>query len=56
MPNLNVPIVGNFKIINPPIDVQKKYYSFVREVDKSKLACKLLAFVIDILLKKEKIV
>lgn len=29
MPNLNVPIVSNFKIIKPPIGVQHKYYSFV---------------------------
>lgn len=36
MPNLNVPIVSNFKIINPPIDIQHKYYSFVHQIDKSK--------------------
>ena len=40
MPNLNVPIVSNFMIICPPIEVQKKYYSFVEKVDKSKLAVK----------------
>ncbi len=40
MPNLNVPIVSNFKIIKPPIGVQHKYYSFVHEIDKSKLAVK----------------
>lgn len=37
MPNLNVPIVSNFKIIKPPIGVQHKYYSFVHKVDKLKL-------------------
>lgn len=37
MPNLNVPIVSNFKIIKPPIGVQHKYYSFVHQVDKMKL-------------------
>lgn len=38
MPNLNVPIVSNFQIIKPPIEVQKSYYAFVEQVDKSKLA------------------
>lgn len=38
MPNLNVPIVSNFQIIKPPIDVQKSYYAFVEQTDKSKLA------------------
>ena len=38
MPNLNVPIVSSFQIIKPPIDVQRRYYAFVAEVDKSKLA------------------
>ena len=37
MPNLNVPIVSNFMIILPPLSVQKEYYDFVAEVDKSKL-------------------
>ncbi len=37
MPNLNVPIVSNFKIIKPPIGVQHKYYSFVHQIDKLKL-------------------
>lgn len=37
MPNLNVPIVSNFKIIKPPIGVQHKYYSFVHEIDKLKV-------------------
>ena len=40
MPNLNVPIVSSFQIIKPPIDVQRHYYAFVAEVDKSKLAVK----------------
>lgn len=40
MPNLNVPIVSNFKIIKPPISVQHKYYSFVHQIDKSKSAIK----------------
>ena len=38
MPNLNVPIVANFQIIKPPIEVQASYYDFVAQVDKSKLA------------------
>ncbi len=38
MPNLNVPIVSNFQIIKPPIEVQKNYYAFVEQVDKSKFA------------------
>ena len=38
MPNLNVPIVSSFQIIKPPIDVQRRYYAFVAEVDKSKLS------------------
>ena len=40
MPNLNVPIVSSFQIIKPPIDVQRRYYAFIAEVDKSKLAVK----------------
>ena len=36
MPNLNVPIVSEFKIITPPKDVQDQYYAFVSQVDKSK--------------------
>lgn len=40
MPNLNVPIVSKFLIICPPMDVQKKYYSFVEQIDKSKLVVK----------------
>ena len=40
MPNLNVPIVSNFMIICPPIEVQEQYYSFVEQTDKSKLAVK----------------
>ena len=38
MPNLNVPIVSNFQIIKPPIEVQKSYYAFVEQTDKSKVA------------------
>ena len=38
MPNLNVPIVSSFQIIKPPIDVQRRYYAFVAEVDKSKFS------------------
>lgn len=38
MPNLNVPIVSNFQIIKPPVEVQIRYYDFVAQVDKSKLA------------------
>lgn len=38
MPNLNVPIVSNFQIIKPPIEVQKSYYAFVEQIDKSKAA------------------
>ena len=36
MPNLNVPIVSTFQIIKPPIMVQKRFYAFVEQVDKSK--------------------
>ena len=36
MPNLNVPIVSGFSIITPPIEVQKNYYYFIAQVDKSK--------------------
>lgn len=43
MPNLNVPIVSNFMIILPPLSVQKEYYAFVAEVDKSKLFAELFA-------------
>ena len=38
MPNLNVPIVSSFHIIKPPIEIQKAYYTFVEQTDKSKLA------------------
>lgn len=37
MPNLNVPIVSKFQIIKPPIEVQKNYYKFVAQTDKSKV-------------------
>ena len=38
MPNLNVPIVSNFMIICPPLEVQEQYYSFAEQIDKSKVA------------------
>lgn len=38
MPNLNVPIVSAFQIIKPPIEVQNRFYAFVEQTDKSKLA------------------
>ena len=38
MPNLNVPIVSRFQIIKPPFEVQKAYYDFVSQTDKSKVA------------------
>ena len=38
MPNLNVPIVSRFQIIKPPFEVQKAYYDFVSQTDKSKAA------------------
>ncbi len=34
MPNLNVPIVSNFQIIKPPMEIQDNYYTFIRQVDK----------------------
>lgn len=37
MPNLNVPIVSDFQIIKPPKKVQDEYYTFVEQVDKSKV-------------------
>ena len=36
MLNLNVPIVSAFQIIVPPEAVQRRYYAFVAQVDKSK--------------------
>ena len=38
MPNLNVPIVSAFQIIKPPKNVQEQYYTFVAQIDKSKVA------------------
>jgi len=38
MPNLNVTIVANFQIVKPPMEVQDRYYTFVEQVDKSKVA------------------
>lgn len=37
MPNLNIPIVSNFQIIKPPMEIQDSYYKFVAQIDKSKL-------------------
>ena len=37
MLNLNVPIVSDFQIIKPPMQVQESYYTFVGQIDKSKL-------------------
>ena len=39
MPNLNVPIVSGFQIIKPPMEVQRAYYKFVEQLDKSKAVC-----------------
>lgn len=36
MQNLNVPIVSKFPIVKPPLDVQKRYYHFVQEIDCEK--------------------
>lgn len=36
MQNLNVPIVSKFPIVKPPLDVQKRYYHFVHEIDCEK--------------------
>jgi type I restriction enzyme S subunit len=36
MLNLNVPIVSNFMITCPPIEVQEQYYNYVKLIDKSK--------------------
>ena len=36
MPNLNVPIVSDFQIIKPSIEIQETYYAFVEQTDKSK--------------------
>ena len=37
MPNLNVPIVSGFQIVKPPLEVQRAYYEFVEQLDKSKV-------------------
>ena len=37
MPNLNVPIVSGFQVIKPPMAVQRAYYEFVEQIDKSKV-------------------
>lgn len=36
MQNLNVPIASKFPIVKPPLDVQKRYYHFVHEIDCEK--------------------
>lgn len=36
MPNLNVPIVSNFQIIKPPLQIQESYYYFVEQSEKTK--------------------
>ena len=36
MPNLNVPIVSNFQIIKPPLQIQESYYYFVEQTEKTK--------------------
>ena len=41
MPNLNVTIVANFQIVKPPMEVQDRYYTFVEQVDKSKVVFQL---------------
>lgn len=40
MPNLNVPIVSNFLIICPPLEVQEQYYAFAAKVEKTKSTIK----------------
>ena len=51
MPNLNVPIVSGFQIIKPPIEIQKAYYTFVEQTDKSKLAIQASLAELEILKK-----
>ena len=36
MPNLNVPIVSNFQIIKPPLQIQEKYFELVEKTGKIK--------------------
>jgi Restriction endonuclease S subunits len=38
MPNLNVSIVANFQIIIPPLEIQQRYFSFVEQTEKIKVA------------------
>ncbi|MDO4175372.1 MAG: restriction endonuclease subunit S [Eubacteriales bacterium] len=52
MPNLNVPIVSRFQIIKPPIEVQKAYYTFVEQTDKSKLTIQQSLDKLEVLKKK----
>ena len=37
-PNLNGNMIKNFKVLVPPIEMQKEYVDFVKQVDKSKVA------------------
>ena len=36
-PNLNGNMIKNFKVLVPPIEMQKSYVNFVNQVDKSKV-------------------
>ena len=38
MPNLNVSIVANSQIIIPPLEIQQRYFSFVEQTEKIKVA------------------
>lgn len=40
MTNLNVSIVSGFKIIKPPVEIQKQYNSFLAKIEKSKCSVK----------------
>ena len=52
MPNLNVPIVSAFQIIKPPVQVQENYYTFVTQVDKSKLTIRQSLDKLEVLKKR----
>ncbi|HRR78101.1 MAG TPA: restriction endonuclease subunit S [Ruminococcus sp.] len=43
MPNLNVPIVSNFMVICPPLEVQEQYYSFAEQINKSKFITEIIS-------------
>lgn len=51
MPNLNVPIVSGFQIIKPPMEVQRAYYKFVEQLDKSKFEIKQSLKMLELLKK-----